>query len=377
MGLKQCDFLFDLPNELIAQTPLSDRSASRLLKLNKDGCIHHGRFVDIIDELNSGDCLILNETKVIPARLRGVKESFHGGHPRSQEGGAQIELLLLKRLNADRWEALVRPRKRIKRGDRLVFSDGSSENETLTAIVEESTEDGSRIVCFKYNGVFEQILDRLGETPLPPYIHRRLEDQKLKDQKLKDQKLKDQKLEDRSRYQTVYAKYEGSAAAPTAGLHFTEELLDVLVANGVNIARITLHVGLGTFRPVTVENILDHKMHSEFYQIEPSQAQIINSAKDAGARIIAVGTTVCRTLETCAEDDGCLKPGSGWTDIFIYPGYKFKIIDGLITNFHLPGSTLIMLVSALAGRENVLRAYEEAVKERYRFYSFGDAMLIL
>ena len=344
--LSTSDFLFELPDELIAQTPLADRSASRLLRLGKDGDIRHGGFRDIVSELSAGDCIVINETKVIPARLRGAKKS-----------GAQVELLLLKRLEADRWEALARPGRKIVPGDRLIFGGDSTDSAPLTAVVEKTTEDGNRIIRFEFEGIFEEILDRLGEAPLPPYIH--------------------EKLEDSSRYQTVYAKHEGSAAAPTAGLHFTEEVFVALAAKGVEIARITLHVGLGTFRPVTVENILDHKMHSEFYQIEPSQAEIINTARKAGGRIIAVGTTVCRTLETCAGEDGYLKAGSGWTDIFIYPSYKFKIVDGLQTNFHLPGSTLIMLVSALAGRENVLRAYKEAVEQKYRFYSFGDCMLIL
>lgn len=341
------DFLFELPEELIAQTPLDDRSASRMLILGKDGGICHGRFRNIANELTAGDCIVLNETKVIPARLRGVKET----------GRAQIELLLLRRLDAGRWETLARPGRKIRPGDRLVFGGDSAQSAPLAAVVEEILEDGNRIVRFEYEGLFEQILDRLGEAPLPPYIR--------------------EKLEDTSRYQTVYAKHEGSAAAPTAGLHFTKEVFADLTGKGITIARITLHVGLGTFRPVTVENILDHKMHSEFYQIEPSQAQMINAAKNTGGRIVAVGTTVCRTLETCAGDDGSIKPGSGWTDIFIYPGYKFKMIDGLITNFHLPGSTLIMLVSAFAGRDNVLKAYEEAVRQNYRFYSFGDCMLLL
>ncbi|MCL2698739.1 MAG: tRNA preQ1(34) S-adenosylmethionine ribosyltransferase-isomerase QueA [Defluviitaleaceae bacterium] len=333
------DFWFELPDELIAQTPLEDRSASRLLMLGKDGGIRHGGFRDIVDILNPGDCIVLNETKVIPARLRGVRQN-----------GGQVELLLLRRLDDVRWETLARPGRKVKPGDKLVFGELSAEAEGIT-------EDCNRIIRFEYNGIFEEILDRLGETPLPPYIR--------------------ENLADSSRYQTVYAKHEGSAAAPTAGLHFTEEVLAALAAKGVSVAKITLHVGLGTFRPVKVENIEDHKMHSEFYNIEPSQAQIINSAKNSGGRIIAVGTTVCRTLETCAEAGGSIRARTGWTDIFIYPGYDFKIIDGLITNFHLPGSTLIMLVSTLAGRENVLRAYREAVEERYRFYSFGDAMLIV
>ena len=345
-GLCTSDYWFDLPDELIAQTPLDDRSASRLLKLSKGGEIRHGGFRDILVELNPGDCIVLNETKVIPARLWGSKES-----------GAQIELLLLRRLDTERWETLARPGRKVRPGDKLKFGGDAQGSASMDAMVEQITEDGNRVVRFEYEGIFEQILDRLGETPLPPYIH--------------------EKLTDSSRYQTVYAKHEGSAAAPTAGLHFTEDLLAGLAEKNVSIARITLHVGLGTFRSVTVERIMDHKMHSEYYQIEPSQVQIINSAKDAGGRIIAVGTTVCRTLETCAQDNGYLKPGSGWSDIFIYPGYKFKIIDGLITNFHLPGSTLIMLVCALAGREHVLKAYEEAVREKYRFYSFGDACLIL
>ena len=344
-GLNTSDYWFNLPDELIAQTPLADRSASRLLKLGKDGGICHGRFQDIVGELDAGDCIVLNETKVIPARLRGLNKN------------TQIELLLLRRLDDKRWETLARPGRKLRPGDSVRFGEDFPGDEPLTAVVEEITEDGNRIVRFEYEGVFENILYRLGETPLPPYIR--------------------EKLKDSSRYQTVYARHEGSVAAPTAGLHFTEGLLAALTEKGVVIARITLHVGLGTFRPVTAKTVLDHKMHSEFYKIGLSQAKIINSAKNANARIIAVGTTVCRTLETCAEDNGYLNPGSGWTDIFIYPGYNFKIVDGLITNFHLPDSTLIMLVSALAGRENVLRAYGEAVKEKYRFYSFGDACLIM
>jgi len=337
------DFYFDLPEELIAQTPLADRSASRLLHLDKQtgGTAHHV-FKDLPQFLRKGDCLVINDTRVLPARLIGRREGRTG----------RMELLLLKRLTADTWEALVKPGRKARPGDRLEFGDGILRAE-ITAIA----EDGNRHVRFEYEGIFEEILDRLGEMPLPPYIT--------------------EKLDDRERYQTVYAAHNGSAAAPTAGLHFTPALLAELEASGVSVARITLHVGLGTFRPVKVDSIEEHHMHSEYYDISPDQADIINTCRQNGGRVIAVGTTSCRTLESNAADDGTLRAGSGWTDIFIYPGYRFKLVDGLVTNFHLPESTLIMLVSALCGRENVLRAYEEAVRERYRFFSFGDAMCIL
>lgn len=336
------DFYYELPSELIAQHPLKDRASSRLLVLNKNtGEIEHKTFKDILNYLNKGDCLVLNDTKVLPARLIGQKK----------QTGANIELLLLTRKDLDKWETLVKPGKKAKVGDRIVFGDGKLEAEILEII-----EGGNRIVQFYYNGVFEQILDELGQMPLPPYIT--------------------QQLQDKNRYQTVYAKQQGSAAAPTAGLHFTPELLQQIKQKGVHIAFVTLHVGLGTFRPVKEQNILDHKMHSEYYVVEKQQADIINNAKKAGGRIIAVGTTSTRTLETIADENGLIKPCSGWTNIFLYPPYRFKVIDCLITNFHLPESTLIMLVSALAGRENVLNAYDVAVAEKYRFFSFGDAMFI-
>ena len=342
MELKKSDFYFDLPEELIAQDPLEDRSASRLLMLNKEtgGLSHHG-FREILDCLNPGDCLVLNNTKVIPARLLGEREGT----------GAHVEVLLLKRREADVWETLVKPGKKCKPGTCLCFGDG-----LLRAEVLETVEEGNRLIRFAYEGIWEEVLDRLGEMPLPPYITH--------------------KLQDRSRYQTVYAKYEGSAAAPTAGLHFTEELLQQIEAKGVGIAYVTLHVGLGTFRPVKEDNVLNHHMHSEFYQISQEAAERINSAKCAGGRVICVGTTSCRTIESAADEAGVVHAGSGNTEIFIYPGYRFKVLDALITNFHLPESTLVMLVSALAGREHVLNAYEEAIKERYRFFSFGDAMFI-
>lgn len=337
------DFGFYLPEELIAQDPLEDRSSSRLLVLNKEtGEREHRIFRDIIEYLLPGDCLVINNTKVIPARLIGEKEGT----------GAQIELLLLKRKEKDIWETLVRPGKKAKPGTRISFGEG-----LLTGEILEVVEEGNRLVQFSYEGIFEEILDRLGQMPLPPYITH--------------------KLQDKNRYQTVYAKYEGSAAAPTAGLHFTRELLEELSAKGVVIAHVTLHVGLGTFRPVKVEDVEKHHMHSEFYQVEEAEAEKINAAKAAGHRVVCVGTTSCRTVESAADETGRVKPGSGNTDIFIYPGYQFKVLDALITNFHLPESTLLMLVSALAGREKVLAAYETAVEERYRFFSFGDAMLIL
>ncbi len=337
------DFYFDLPQELIAQDPLEDRSSSRLLVLDRQtGEIRHRHFTDILEYLQPGDCLVINDTKVIPARLFGVKK----------ETQAKIELLLLKRREKDIWETLVKPGKKAKPGTEIVFGDG-----LLTGKILDTVEDGNRLIQFSYQGIFEEILDRLGQMPLPPYITHQ--------------------LKDKNRYQTVYARHEGSAAAPTAGLHFTEDLLKKVEEMGVFIARVTLHVGLGTFRPVKVENVLDHHMHSEYYRIEPEEAEKINQAKENGKRVICVGTTSCRTIESSAGEDGKVPAGSGWTDIFIYPGYSFKVLDGLITNFHLPESTLVMLVSALAGREHVLSAYQAAIKERYRFFSFGDAMLIL
>ena len=340
--LKKSDFNFDLPRELIAQDPLEDRSASRLLVLDKEsGAVSHHVFREIEDFLRPGDCLVLNDTKVIPARLLGEKEGT-GGH---------VEVLLLKRRQGDVWETLVKPGKKCKPGAKLTFGDG-----LLRAEVLETVEEGNRLVRFDYQGIFEEILDRLGEMPLPPYITH--------------------KLADKSRYQTVYARYEGSAAAPTAGLHFTKELLDRIEKKNVQVVFVTLHVGLGTFRPVKEENVLDHHMHSEFYHVSEEAAAKINGTKAAGGRVICVGTTACRTLESAAGESGTVQPGSGNTEIFIYPGYRFKALDALITNFHLPESTLVMLVSAFAGREHVLDAYAEAVKERYRFFSFGDAMFI-
>ncbi len=337
------DFTYTLPRELIAQNPLENRASSRLMFLGREsGEIRHGQFRDIKACLQKGDCLVINDTKVIPARLFGIRE----------DSGAKIELLLLKRLSEDVWESLVKPGKKCRTGAKLSFGDG-----ILRAEVLEVTEEGNRYIRFLYEGIFEEILDRLGEMPLPPYITH--------------------KLEDKNRYQTVYARHEGSAAAPTAGLHFTEELLRELEEMGVELARITLHVGLGTFRPVKEKDILKHHMHSEFYRISEEAAERVNRAKERGGRIICVGTTSCRTLESMADENGVLRPGSGWTEIFIYPGYRFKITDGLLTNFHLPESTLLMLVSAFAGREQVLYAYEEAVREGYRFFSFGDAMLIV
>ena len=340
--MKTSDFYYDLPEELIAQDPLEDRSSSRLMVLDREsGEISHHIFKDIIDYLNPEDCLVINDTKVIPARLYGVKE----------DTGAHIEILLLKRRENDVWETLVRPGKKAKPGTRLTFGDGRLKAEVIDVV-----EEGNRLIHFEYEGIFEEILDQLGEMPLPPYITH--------------------KLQDKNRYQTVYAKHEGSAAAPTAGLHFTKELLQQVQDAGVKIAHVTLHVGLGTFRPVKVEDVTQHHMHSEFYVVEEDQAKLINDTKAAGGRVIAVGTTSCRTLESATGEDGILKAGSGWTEIFIYPGYRFKMIDGLITNFHLPESTLVMLVSALAGKEHIMAAYEEAVREKYRFFSFGDAMMI-
>ncbi|MDO5038806.1 tRNA preQ1(34) S-adenosylmethionine ribosyltransferase-isomerase QueA [Clostridium sp.] len=340
--MKVSDFDFYLPEELIAQHPLEKRDTSRLMVLDKKtGDIEHKVFKHIIEYLNEGDTLVLNNTRVMPARLIGAKEGT----------GGKIEFLLLKRLEGDKWECLAKPGKSAKPGRRFEFGDGKLKCEVL-----EVLDTGNRIIEFEYDGIFEEVLDSLGEMPLPPYIHER--------------------LEDRERYQTVYSKEKGSAAAPTAGLHFTEELLKEIKEKGVNIVYLTLHVGLGTFRPVQVDDINDHIMHSEFYQLSKESADIINNTKKNGKRVIAVGTTSTRTLETIAGDDGTVKEASGWTDIFIYPGYKYKVVDNLITNFHLPESTLIMLVSALAGRDNVLNAYNEAVKEKYRFFSFGDAMFI-
>lgn len=340
MNLK--DFNYDLPEELIAQDPLEDRSSSRLMVLHKDtGRIEHKIFRDIIDYLNPGDCLVINDTKVIPARLMGIKE----------DTGAAIEVLLLKRNADDVWECLVKPGKKARTGARIVFGEGLLVGEIVDVI-----EDGNRMIKFHYEGIFEEILDKLGQMPLPPYITH--------------------KLQDKNRYQTVYARNEGSAAAPTAGLHFTKELLEKIKEKGVNVVSITLHVGLGTFRPVKVDKIEEHHMHTETFNISKEAADTINRTRAAGGRVIAVGTTSCRTLESAAADDGTIPARSGDTDIFIYPGYKFKAIDCLITNFHLPESTLIMLVSALAGRDNIMNAYETAVKERYRFFSFGDAMFI-
>ena len=340
--MKTSDFYYDLPKELIAQDPLEDRSSSRLLHLSmKDGSVEHRHFTDILDYLKKGDCLVINDTRVIPARLYGHKE----------ETGALIEILLLKRRENDIWECLVKPGKKARPGARITFGNG-----ILTGEITDIVEEGNRLIQFHYEGIFEEILDQLGEMPLPPYITH--------------------KLQDKNRYQTVYAKHDGSAAAPTAGLHFTEKLLEKVKEKGVNIAHVTLHVGLGTFRPVKVDDVEQHHMHSEFYMVEEDQAKLINDTKKQGGRVISVGTTSCRTLESAADENGILRAGSGWTEIFIYPGYRFKMIDGLITNFHLPESTLMMLVSALAGKERIMAAYEEAVQERYRFFSFGDAMFI-
>ena len=340
--MKTSDFYFDLPEELSAQDPLEDRTSSRLLVLDKEnGKTEHHVFRDILDMVGPGDCMVLNNTKVIPARLYGEKE----------DTGAGIEILLLKRLEKDVWECLVKPGKKCKPGARIVFGDGR-----LKAEIKETKDDGNRLIAFEYEGIWEEVLDALGEMPLPPYITH--------------------KLQDKNRYQTVYAKYEGSAAAPTAGLHFTRDLLEQIEAKGVKIAYVTLHVGLGTFRPVKVEDVTNHHMHSEYYEVTEETANIVNETKANGGRIICVGTTSCRTVESASTEDGILHPGCGNTEIFIYPGYKFKILDALITNFHLPESTLVMLVSALAGKDQVLGAYEEAVKERYRFFSFGDAMFV-
>ncbi len=340
--MKTSDFYYDLPEELIAQDPLEDRSSSRLLVLDKKtGETEHHVFREIVNYLDPGDCLVINDTKVIPARLIGAKE----------ETGAKIEVLLLKRGADDVWETLVKPGRKAKPGTRISFGDG-----LLTGEVVDIVDEGNRLIRFEYEGIFEEILDRLGQMPLPPYITHQ--------------------LKDKDRYNTVYAEHPGSAAAPTAGLHFTPELLEKIRDKGVDIAHVTLHVGLGTFRPVKVDDVENHHMHSEFYMIDETAAEKINRAKENGKRVICVGTTSCRTIESAADENGRLKACSGWTDIFIYPGYQFKILDALITNFHLPESTLVMLVSALAGRDHVLAAYEEAVRERYRFFSFGDAMFI-
>ena len=340
--MKTSDFYYDLPQELIAQTPLTDRSSSKLLKLNKiTGEIEHSTFKNIIDELNQGDCLVLNNTRVIPARLFGEKEGT----------GSKIEFLLLNRKSDDEWEVILKPGKKAKPGARFVFGGGK-----LTAEVLETINDGNRLVKFYYDGLWENVLDELGEMPLPPYITAH--------------------LDDKERYQTVYSKHDGSAAAPTAGLHFTKELLSKIENKGVKIAYVTLHVGLGTFRPVKADDVENHKMHSEFYVIDENAANIINETKKQGGRIISVGTTSTRTIETAADENGYIKPQSGWTDIFIYPPYKFKCVDALITNFHLPESTLLMLVSSLATKEYIMNAYKQAVNEKYRFFSFGDAMFI-
>ena len=340
--MKTSDFYFDLPEELIAQDPLEDRTSSRLLVLNKHtGDTEHHTFKDILDMVGPGDCMVLNNTKVIPARLYGIKE----------DTGAGVEILLLKRFENDVWECLVKPGKKCRTGARIVFGE-----EKLKAEIIETKDDGNRLIHFEYDGIWEEVLDALGEMPLPPYITH--------------------KLQDKNRYQTVYAKYEGSAAAPTAGLHFTKELLEKIEAKGVKVTYVTLHVGLGTFRPVKVEDVTNHHMHSEYYEVSEETADIVNETKKNGGRIICVGTTSCRTVESASTPDGVLHAGCGNTEIFIYPGYQFKILDALITNFHLPESTLVMLVSALAGKEQVLHAYEEAIKEQYRFFSFGDAMFI-
>ena len=341
--MKTSDFYYDLPEELIAQDPLEDRTASRLLVLDrKTGAVKHKIFSDVIDYLNKGDCLVINNTRVIPARLIGEKEGT----------GGKVEVLLLKRRANDVWETLVKPGKKLKPGAKITFGDGR-----LRAEVLEVVEEGNRLVKFHYEGIFEEILDSLGEMPLPPYITHKLEDKEM--------------------YQTVYAKFDGSAAAPTAGLHFTKELLSKIEEKGIKIASITLHVGLGTFRPVKVDDVNNHHMHTEWYEVNAEAADIINETKRNGGRVICVGTTSCRTIESVADENGYMKAKTGETDIFIYPGYKFKVMDGLITNFHLPESTLVMLVSAFAGKENVLAAYETAVKERYRFFSFGDAMILI
>ena len=341
--MKTSDFYYDLPEELIAQDPLEDRTASRLLVLDRQtGTVEHKVFSDVIDYLNKGDCLVINNTRVIPARLIGEKEGT----------GGKVEVLLLKRRANDVWETLVKPGKKLRPGAKITFGDGRLRAEFL-----EVVEEGNRLVKFCYEGIFEEILDSLGEMPLPPYITHKLEDKEM--------------------YQTVYAKFDGSAAAPTAGLHFTKELLNKIEEKGIKIASITLHVGLGTFRPVKVDDVNNHHMHTEWYEVNAEAAEIINETKRNGGRVICVGTTSCRTIESVADENGYMKAKTGETDIFIYPGYKFKIMDGLITNFHLPESTLVMLVSAFAGKENVLSAYETAVKEKYRFFSFGDAMILI
>lgn len=341
-NFKTSDFYYHLPEELIAQTPIKERDHSRLLVLDKKtGAVEHKHFYDVIDYLNEGDCLVINETKVLPARLYGTRK----------DTGAVIELLLLKRIDDKCWETLVKPGKKAKEGTEIIFKEN-----LLTGTITEVHEDGNRIIKFQYEGIFEEILDQLGEMPLPPYIH--------------------EKLEDKNRYQTIYAKNPGSAAAPTAGLHFNDELLKKVEEKGIKIARLTLHVGLGTFRPVKAEFISEHKMHSEYYELTQTEADKINSAKIGGFKVFSVGTTSTRTLETIGDENGLVRAQSGWTDIFIFPGYEYKVVDCLITNFHLPESTLVMLVSALAGKENIMNAYNEAVKEKYRFFSFGDAMLI-
>ena len=336
------DFNYSLPDELIAQEPSKNRDESRLLVLDKQtGEIEHRIFKDIVEYLNHGDCLVLNDTRVIPARLYGVKEG----------SGGKIEFVLLKRMSIDTWEVILKPGRKAKPGARFIFGDGE-----LVAEIIKIVDDGNRIVKFQFNGIFEETLDRLGIMPLPPYITKQ--------------------LEDKERYQTVYSREKGSSAAPTAGLHFTKELLEAIQGKGIDIAYVTLHVGLGTFRPVKVENILEHKMHTEYYSISEGTAEKINKAKTNGQRVIAVGTTSCRTLESASDENGKISSGSGWTDIFIYPGYKFKVLDALITNFHLPESTLLMLISAFSSTEIILKAYETAVKKKYRFFSFGDAMFI-
>lgn len=340
--MKSSDFYYELPQELIAQEPLEKRNSSRLLVLDKkEGAIEHKKFSDLNEYLKKGDCLVLNDTRVIPARLLGEKE----------DTGGKIEFVLLRQIEADLWEVILKPGKRARPGSRFIFGNGE-----LRAQVIEVIEGGNRIVRFEYNGIFQEVLDRVGIIPLPPYITK--------------------KLEDSERYQTVYSKYRGSAAAPTAGLHFTNDMLEELRQQGVELAYLTLHVGLGTFRPVKVENVEEHVMHSEYYILSEPASQTINKARMNGGRIIAVGTTSCRVLETVSDENGVIKPSQGWTDIFIYPGYRFKIVDALITNFHLPESTLIMLVSAFAGKENIMKAYHNAVEQKYRFFSFGDAMLI-
>ena len=348
--MKTSDFYYDLPKELIAQDPLLDRSSSRLLRLDREsGAVAHDTFKNIVHYLNEGDTLVINDTKVIPARLYGVREGTLG----------KVEILLLVRKSTDTWETLVKPGRKCREGARILFGseDGRAENCPLIGEVTEVLPDGNRLIRFRFEGIFEEVLDRLGEMPLPPYIHHR--------------------LEDKTRYNTVYARVEGSAAAPTAGLHFTEDLLREIEAKGVHIAHVTLHVGLGTFRPVKVDDVESHHMHSEYYIVPEETAKLVNETHASGHRVICVGTTSCRTVESASLPDGTLQATSGWTEIFIYPGYRFKVMDGLITNFHLPESTLVMLVSAFAGRDHVLAAYEEAVREQYRFFSFGDAMFII